>query len=458
MRTRTKIALWLIVSSVALFLFLVGSIYYSLYDYSFDDFFIQMKTRVTLAARFEFDTDHECLLMLKLLKEEHIESLENERVNFYYVSNPGMLKRIADNAKLPESYLKKIYHNGFGKLRKGERFYTGIKYVKQEESHLVVLSATNYYATHHLRFIGKIMVICILVFTLLSVFLAYFFSKHIFDPIQNISNRVKDISTSNLHLRLDEENDDNEITHLAATFNDLLNRLETAFEVQKNFISNASHDFLTPLTCIIGEAEVILMKVRDVQEYKDAVSRILIQSERLHQIIQGLLNLAEIGYRNKAIDIELVRTDELIYEAKAIIDNLNPSNNILIDLSLLPEDSKNLKIFCNKSLLTIALTNILTNACKYSNNQLVKISIASSTNFVLIIVSDRGIGIPHDEIQFIFDPFFRASNTQNYEGYGIGLPLCRSILKILNGQLNIISTVNVGTTVELRLPIANIKD
>ena len=116
MRTRTKIALWLIVSSVALFLFLVGSIYYSLYDYSFDDFFIQMKTRVTLAARFEFDTDHECILMLKLLKEEHIESLENERVNFYYVSNPGMLKRIADNAKLPESFLKKIYTNAYGKL------------------------------------------------------------------------------------------------------------------------------------------------------------------------------------------------------------------------------------------------------------------------------------------------------------------------------------------------------
>jgi signal transduction histidine kinase len=297
-----------------------------------------------------------------------------------------------------------------------------------------------------------------LVFTLLSISLAYFFSKHIFDPIQNISNKVKEISTSNLHLRLDEESDDNEITHLAATFNDLLNRLETAFEVQKNFISNASHDFLTPLTCIIGEAEVILMKVRDVQEYKDAISRILIQSERLHQIIQGLLNLAEIGYRNKAIDIELVRTDELIYEAKAIIDNLNPSNNILIDLSLLPEDSKNLKIFCNKSLLTIALTNILTNACKYSNNQLVKISIASSKNYVLIIVNDRGIGIPHDEIQFIFDPFFRASNTQNYDGYGIGLPLCRSILKILNGKLNIISTINVGTTVELRLPIANLKD
>jgi signal transduction histidine kinase len=458
MRTRTKIALWLIVSSVALFLFLVGSIYYSLYDYSFDDFFIQMKTRVTLAARFEFDTDHECLLMLKLLKEEHIENLENERVNFYNVSSPEGLKRIANNSKLPESYLKKIYHNGYGNLRKGKRFYTGIKYFKEGQSYLVILSATNYYATHHLRFVGKIIVICILVFTFLSVFLAYFFSKHIFDPIQNISNKVKEISTSNLHLRLDEENDDNEITHLAATFNDLLNRLETAFEVQKNFISNASHDFLTPLTCIIGEAEVILMKARDVQEYKDAVSRILIQSERLHQIIQGLLNLAEIGYRNKAIDIELVRTDELIYEAKAIIDNLNPSNNILIDLSLLPEDSKNLKIFCNKSLLTIALTNILTNACKYSNNQLVKISIASSTNFVLIIISDRGIGIPHDEIQFIFDPFFRASNTQNYEGYGIGLPLCRSILKILNGQLNIISTVNVGTTVELRLPIANIKD
>ena len=454
MKTQTKIALWLIASSVVLFLFLGGSIYYFLYNYSFDDFYDRLKTHASLAAQFEFESDHKNTAILKLLKEQHIESLENENVNFYYVDSPSALTNITDRTKLPETFITNIYNTGADNLRRGETFYTGIKHIKDGKTNLVILSATNYYATHHLKFMARIIIICLFIFTFLTIFLSYYFSKRIFKPIQDITNKVKEISTSNLHLRIDERQDDNEITQLASTFNDLLNRLETVFEVQKNFISNASHEFLTPLTGIIGEAEVMLMKDRNGKEYKDGVSRILVQSERLNQITQGLLHLAETGYRNKVIATELLRADELIYEAKAMIDNLNPKNNILIDLSLLPEDPKKLKVYCNKPLLLTAVTNILTNACKYSNNQLVKISIASSNDSVVIMVADMGIGIPQEEIQYIYDPFFRASNTQRFDGYGIGLPLCRSIIRMANGQLKVASLENEGTTVEIKLPIA----
>jgi len=457
MKTQNKIALWLIVSSVTLFLFLGGSIYYFLYNYSFTDFFDRMKTHASLAAQFQFEPDKENTAILKLLKEEHIESLENEKVYFYFIENALMISNIAIEANLPEGFVKNIYSNGSANLRKGKTFYIGIKYIKNGKSHLVILSATNYYASHHLNFMGKIIMICVCIFTLLSVFLSYYFSKHIFDPIHDITNRVKEISTSNLHLRIDEKKDDNEITQLASTFNDLLNRLETAFEVQKNFISNASHEFLTPLTSIIGEAEVLLMKDRNAQEYKDTIFRILAQTERLSQITQGLLHLADTGYRNKTIEIELIRSDELIYEAKSILDNLNPKNNILIDLNLIPADSKKLKIYGNKSLLLIALTNIITNACKYSNNQLVKISVASSNENLIIVVTDKGVGIPKEEIQYIFDPFFRASNVQNFDGYGIGLSLCRSILKIMNCQIKVVSVEKEGTNVEIKLPIAKLQ-
>ena len=458
MKTQNKIALWLITFSIALFLFLGGIIYYFLYNYSFDDFYDRMKTHASLATQFEFEADYENKVILKLIKEQHIESLENENVNIYFVDSPLKLNSIAIQAKLPESFIKNVYNDRFKNLRKGETFYTGIKHVKNGKVYLVILSANNYYVSHHLKFMKKIIMICVCILTLFSIFLSYYFSKHIFDPIKNITNKVKDISTSNFHLRIKVNKDDNEIAQLASTFNDLLNRLETAFEVQKNFISNASHEFLTPLTAIIGEAEVLLMNDRNVQEYKDTVARILVQTNCLTQITKTLLQLANTGYRNKVIETELIRTDELIYEAKTMIDNLNPKNNILLDLSLLPENPKKLKIYGNKSLLLIALTNILTNACKYSNNELVKISVASSNESVVIGIADKGVGIPQEEMQYIYDPFFKASNAQKFDGYGIGLPLCLSIIRIMNGQINIHSIENKGTFVEIKLPIAKLKD
>ena len=313
MKTQNKIALWLITFSIALFLFLGGIIYYFLYNYSFDDFYDRMKTHASLATQFEFEADYENKVILKLIKEQHIESLENENVNFYFVDSPLKLNSIAIQAKLPESFIKNVYNDRFKNLRKGETFYTGIKHVKNGKVYLVILSANNYYVSHHLKFMKKIIMICVCILTLFSIFLSYYFSKHIFDPIKNITNKVKDISTSNFHLRIKVNKDDNEIAQLASTFNDLLNRLETAFEVQKNFISNASHEFLTPLTAIIGEAEVLLMNDRNVQEYKDTVARILVQTNCLTQITKTLLQLANTGYRNKVIETELIRTDELIY-------------------------------------------------------------------------------------------------------------------------------------------------
>src|SRR5690606_13933677 len=96
---------------------------------------------------------------------------------------------------------------------------------------------------------------------------------------------------------------------------------------------------------------------------------------------------------------------------------------------------------------------VILNAYKYSNNQKVTVSLGISGSQIILFVKDTGIGIPANELKFIYDPFFRASNTSNYEGYGIGLPLTRNIIKIHHGTIVVDSTVNKGTIIEIRLPI-----
>lgn len=456
MKTQLKIALFLIFTNSLMLLLFGGSIYYFLYNYSYTDFYKRLETRATIAAKYNFDADKINAEPFKIIRKEHLEKLSDEKEYLYRVENDNDLAEMAQKSELPMAFLKEILNKGKATRQMDETFFTGIRHESKNQTHIVVVSAKNYYASNHLLFMRNVILLGVLLIALITTYLSFFFSRRIFDPIKHITDRVKQISKDNIHLRIEEKKNDAEISQLISTFNDLLNRLETSFETQNNFVSNASHEFGTPLTSIMGEAEVMLMKQRSPEEYQQSLMSILGQAERLNQITQTLLYLAQTGYTNKRVNFEILRTDDLIWQVKEMIDKLNPKNNIQVDFSLLPENPKKLKVMGNRQLLSLAFTNILTNACKYSNNKPVVVTIASSDDQVFLAFTDHGIGIPESELPFIYDPFFRASNTRNFEGYGIGLPLTRNIIKIHNGQLQLSSVVNEGTTVQIRIPLAKI--
>jgi signal transduction histidine kinase len=433
-----------------------GGIYYILYNYSYSDFYKRLETRASIATEYTLDTANSNSESIKILRDEYLEKLTNEAEYVYEILDKSSIVAIANSSSLPLSYINKIYQEGKANLQTGNIFYSGLKHMVNDKNYIVIVSAENYYSVHHLAVLKNIIIAGILLMGLIIVLLSMYFSKYIFKPIRNITTKVKKISTSNIHLRLDQDNKNVEINELILTFNNLLNRLETAFETQKNFISNASHEFGTPITSIMGEAEVSLMKERSTSEYQQSLKSILTQSERLREISQSLLFLAQTGYKENSLDFEIIRADELLWQAKEIIDKINPKNNIEIDFSLLPENPKKLKIPGNKQLLILAFSNILTNACKYSYNKPVRVSLASADNHVLLIFKDQGVGIPELEMQFIYDPFYRASNTHHFEGYGIGLPLTYNIIKIHNGELLVSSIQDKGTIVQIRIPLAKI--
>lgn len=458
MKAQYKVAIILISTSLTIILTFGIGVYILVQKYSFEDFYKRLKTRATIAAQYTFESNKTNAESFKIIREKHLEKLDQEKEYIIKANNQTEISFFSKSSGIPISFLNKIISKNIEYLNINETFYAGIKYETNNEIYIIIVSANNYYANHHLNYTRNIILISILFAASIITFLSFYFSNKIFSPIRNLSNRVKNISSENIHLRIEESYEDKEISQLVTSFNDLLNRLETAFAIQNNFISNASHEFSTPLTAIMGEAEVVLMKERTTSEYQISLKSILEQTERLNEITKTLLYLAETGYSNKIIETEIIRSDELVWEAKKIVNKLNPNNHIQIDMSLLPENPMKLKINGNKTLLIIAITNILNNACKYSNNKPVSISIASSDNNVLIAVKDQGIGIPESEIDFIYDPFFRASNTKIFDGYGIGLPLCRNIVRIHKGVLNVFSKVNQGTLVEIKIPHANIKN
>jgi len=453
MKSQFKIALIFFTGTLCIILLLSISVYYFSTRFSFIDFYKRLEVRAVLAAKSQLESEEGKASAFREMRDQHLEKLPGEKDYFFKIDSLLLLKNMNTQLGVPMSFFDDIITLGNSNYKNGDVFYSGIKYKGVQGNYIVVVSATNDYDSQHLHHLRNIFIIAIPLASLLALVISLFFSKRIFKLIKKITDNVKEISSENMHLRLDKTPSDNdEMGELITTFNNMLDRLETSFETQNNFISNASHELSTPLTAIIGETEVTLSKDRTPKEYTEALHIVLNEAERLEQITKSLLFLAQTGFDGKKQKMEEIRSDELLWDTKKTIDKMNPGNQVQIDLGMIPENPEKLTISGNVQLLHLALANILSNACKYSSNKPVKVSIATTDHEVIIIVKDSGIGIPENELKYIYDPFFRASNTRNFEGYGIGLPLSRNIIRLHKGSLLVSSAANQGVTAQIRFP------
>jgi signal transduction histidine kinase len=144
--------------------------------------------------------------------------------------------------------------------------------------------------------------------------------------------------------------------------------------------------------------------------------------------------------------------DELLWEAQQVVDSKYPDNQVQYDFSNLPATFEHLQVDGNESLLKVAITNIIDNACKFSNNKKVIVRLTGTEKAVQILVEDSGIGIPEEDINHIFEPLYRASNARDQKGFGVGLSLAQKILHVHKGLLEITSGPGKGTTVRILIP------
>jgi len=192
---------------------------------------------------------------------------------------------------------------------------------------------------------------------------------------------------------------------------------------------------------------------RTREELQQAMLVVLSEAEKLQHISNSLLNLAQTGFDGKRQEWKKIRIDELIWEVKRSVEEIVTANTIRLQLDDLPDKSEDLIVSGNEQLLKLALSNILLNGCKYSNNKPVKVTLKVVGDYVHIITEDNGIGIPQNELEHVFEPFFRASNSQRFQGYGIGLPLSLNIIRLHHGMIKVESSEGNGTKVLVMLPV-----
>ncbi|RYU96473.1 sensor histidine kinase [Emticicia agri] len=278
-----------------------------------------------------------------------------------------------------------------------------------------------------------------------------FFVKRDVKPIGQIADRMEQITAHDSNQRLPEANLHDEVGQMARTFNDLLDRLEFAYTQQRNFVSYVTHELRTPLTIMQGQAEVTLMKERTNPEYRQALESVKAEVQDMIKLVNELLELVRANADAHLVDLRQVRVDDLLWQARGQLIQKKPHYEINVRFEEVP-DSEDITVMGNAALLKMAFMNIMENACKYSLEPVCQVLIHTRKKEVAVRFIDQGTGISENDLEHIFEPFYRSVNTHDISGHGIGLPLTKRIIEIHRGKIAIESEVGNGSTIIIILP------
>ncbi len=384
-----------------------------------------------------------------VMKKNVIEAYDSNNQLIYAYSS--MLK---DSLRPAKEILDVAREKGILVYNQGEKEAVAYAY-KDNGSDLVIIAAgEDRDGKEDMERLSRILLVSFLAGTSLAGLGGYYFSTRLLKPVNQIANDVKDISAQNLSRRLQTGPVLDEWHHLSSTLNDLMNRLQESFDIQKRFISNASHELSTPLTSISSQIEVSLQRERSVEAYKKVLHSIYQDVVHMSNLTQTLLQFAQASGTPGGLEIALVRIDEIVLRMPFELSKTNNRFTVQLNFDELPEEEERLCVFGNEHLLFTAIKNIVMNACKYSDNHQAIVTLSINAIGVVVTIKDNGIGIPAADMPLIFQPFYRAGNHHQPQGFGLGLSLASRIVGLHKGKISVASQPGKGTTFTLLLPVA----
>ena len=301
-----------------------------------------------------------------------------------------------------------------------------------------------------LETLGRILLTTYPFILIILFFVARFIAGRSIKPINEIIDTSNRITKDNLTSRIPLPHNKDELYVLSDTINQLLDRIEKTIEREKSFTSYASHEFRTPLAVLKGTLEVLIRKPRQQEEYEEKVNYCIKEVDRLNHLVDELLILTRYENLKQSLkwentDIKMIVDESLKYLER----NMQQKNmRILTNIS-----STDIPFRTDIYLLSTIIHNILSNAIKYSHRDSeIDINVQAEDNTILLEIADKGIGISEEDLEMVFDKFYRSTDHADIKGFGLGLPIVKRFCSLLNIKIQINSKEGVGTTVKLQIP------
>ncbi|HLN75039.1 MAG TPA: HAMP domain-containing sensor histidine kinase [Prolixibacteraceae bacterium] len=450
-RTRLSIQFTYIVTFILiLFSFII---YYFSDSYREAEFYSRLEKKALTTAKLLIQVKEVDYNLMKIIDRNTINAINNETV-MIFDDKDKLIYNSSDSESIPvsKSLTAKIRQSGSIRSHEGKKEVIGLLYIDKNIQYVVLASALDSYGLKKLSNLKWIIIVGFFISIVMTVYLSKIYATRALKPMSDVVKQVDKINIANMDVRVNEGNGTDEIAQLAITFNKMLERLESAFEMQRSFVSNASHELRTPLTSITGQIEVSLMKSRTHEEYKATLESVLEDIKNLNALSNGLLDLAKASSDISAVALHPLRIDEILWQTRAELMDRKKNYSISINFSEPIEDDRELTVMGNDHLLKTAMANLMDNACKFSADNAVEIILSIRDHCIVAAFSDRGIGIEKDNMENIFLPFFRAENAKNIPGNGLGLSLTDKIIRLHQGTLTLDSQINQGTTVTISIP------
>lgn len=286
----------------------------------------------------------------------------------------------------------------------------------------------------------------LLSFLFLSIF-SFYAGGRIVRPMISLSLAMQKVSVGDFSVRMPVKRED-EMGLLLTNFNRMVEELGSIEYLQKDFISNVSHEFKTPIASISGYAKLLQCPELDETDKKEYTDIIISESQRLAHLSQSLLRLSKIENQASLKNVTSFSLDEQLRMAVVVLEPEWAKKNIEWDLQLNEIDYEG-----ESELLNQAWLNLLSNAIKFSSqNGCIAVKLYQ-TDLIKVKIRDEGIGMSEQVQERIFEKFYQGDDSRNEEGSGLGLPLVKRIVELSGGSIHVKSSLGGGSTFTVALPL-----
>lgn len=279
---------------------------------------------------------------------------------------------------------------------------------------------------------------------LITAVLFLFYSFYIRKPLYAITKGASEFANGNLSYQIPVKSE-NELGYLASNLNYMADKLNRNGEYQRQFISNISHDFRSPLTSIKGYVEAMIDGTIPVEMQEKYLKIISYEAERLEKLTRGLLTLNELDIHKRMLNIQDFDINQTIKSTAASFEGTCTTRQILLELIL---SGQTLYAHADLEQIQQVLYNLLSNAIKFSpDHSTITIETTEKNGKIFVSVKDHGIGIPKSSLNRIWERFYKIdrSRGKDQKGTGLGLAIVKEIISAHGQHINVISTEGVGT-------------
>jgi signal transduction histidine kinase len=433
MNIRTRLTLTFFTIVIVIVSVISASIYYFSAQYRERDFFRRLKNRAINTAKLLILYEEVDASLLQRMEQDNPANLPDQHVVVFSYKNE-ILFNSGPSVQIDTTLLNRIRLEGEIQSIEGDKQTLGFLFTEKYDRFTVIASAIDTNGLDALANLRSVLLVTFASSVLIVSVLGWFFSGRALKPISNIVAEVDNITEANLELRLDEGNGKDELSKLAATFNKMLARLQKAFVAQRSFIANASHELNTPLTVMSGKIEVALLTKRTEDYYKTTLIGVLSTIKALSKLSRQLLLLAQTSSGLHGREFSKFNIDDVLWSVKEELLKVHPNYviDIRFDTTAIDHD---LTVTGDVELLRVVIHNLMENACKYSEDTTVTITLTSDKHHVRIDFVNRTKNLPPEDYEKIFEPFYRGRTPNPIEGSGIGLSLIKRILDLHNGSI-----------------------